>query len=97
MRVRAFTFAARPRTKEASKLPRGDRTGPRGQGQGTGRGTGGGGGGQHCRNWLEQFKQLGEVQVEEVDSKGFKCFEEGGEKLCRVWLKMDQTSLDDLF
>jgi len=55
------------------------------------------GGGQHCRNWLEQFKQLGEVQVEEVDSKGFKCFEEGGEKLCRVWLKMDQTSLDDLF
>jgi len=78
-------------------MPRGDGTGPRGQGQGTGRGTGGGGGGQHCRNWLEQFKQLGGVQVEEVDSKGFKCFEEGGEKLCRVWLKMDQPSLDDLF
>ena len=55
------------------------------------------GGGEHCRHWLEQFKELGEVQVEDVDSRGFKCFEEGGEKLCRVWLKMDETSLDDLF
>jgi len=25
--------------------------------------------------------------VEEVDSKGFKCFEEGGEKLYRIWMK----------
>jgi hypothetical protein len=55
------------------------------------------GGGQHCRNWLEQFKEFREVQVEEVDPRGFKCFEEGGEKLYRVWLKMDQTRLDDLF
>ena len=55
------------------------------------------GGGEHCRHWLEQFKELGEAQVEDVDSRGFKCFEEGGEKLCRVWLKMDETSRDDLF
>lgn len=55
------------------------------------------GGGEHCRHWLEQFKELGEVQVEEVDSIGFKCFEDAGEKLCRVWLKMDGSRLDELF
>ncbi len=55
------------------------------------------GGGEHCKNWLEQFKELGEVQVEEIDSRGFKCFEEAGERLYRVWLKMDQDSLDELF
>lgn len=55
------------------------------------------GGGGHLRNWLEQFKELGDVQVEEVDSRGFKCFEEGGEKLVRVWLKMDEESVDDFF
>jgi len=45
------------------------------------------GGGAHFRNWLEQCRELGEVEVEEVDSKGFKCFEEGGEKLYRIWMK----------
>lgn len=45
------------------------------------------GGGAHFRNWLEQCRELGEVEVEEVDSTGFKCFEEGGEKLYRIWLK----------
>ena len=55
------------------------------------------GGGEHCRNWLEQFKEFGEVRVEEVDCKGFQCFEEGGEKMYRVWLKKAQTTLDDLF
>jgi|GEM_PF-3306093 len=53
-------------------------------------------GGAHFRNWLEQFKQLGEVQVKEVDSIGFRCFEEAGEKLCRIWLKMNQSNWDDL-
>lgn len=53
------------------------------------------GGGEHFRNWLEQFKELGEVQVEEIDSKGFRCFEEAGEPLYRVWLKMDGRRLDD--
>ena len=47
------------------------------------------GGGEHFRNWLEQCRELGEVEVEEVDSKGFKCFEEGGEKLYRIWMKVE--------
>ena len=46
------------------------------------------GGGAHFRNWLEQCRELGEVEVEEVDSAGFKCFEEGGEKLYRIWMKV---------
>lgn len=45
------------------------------------------GGGAHFRNWLEQCRELGEVEVEEVDAKGFKCFEEAGEKLYRIWMK----------
>jgi hypothetical protein len=55
------------------------------------------GGGGHLRNWLEQFKELGDVQVEELDSRGFKCFEESGEKLVRVWLRMDEENKDDFF
>ena len=55
------------------------------------------GGGQHFQNWLEQSKELGEVMIEEVDSTGYKCFEEGGEKLYRIWMKMDETKEDDLF
>jgi hypothetical protein len=45
------------------------------------------GGGAHFQNWLEQCRELGEVEVEEVDSKGFKCFEESGEKMYRIWMK----------
>jgi hypothetical protein len=48
------------------------------------------GGGAHLRNWLSQFVELkGEenVQVEEIDSRGFQCFEESGEKMCRIWMK----------
>jgi hypothetical protein len=45
------------------------------------------GGGAHFRNWLEQCRELGEVEVEEVDSRGFKCFEEAGEKMYRIWMK----------
>jgi len=45
------------------------------------------GGGAHFQNWLEQCRELGEVEVEEVDSKGFKCFEEAGEKMYRIWMK----------
>jgi hypothetical protein len=55
------------------------------------------GGGEHFRNWLDQCKELGEVVVEEVDSRGFKCFEEGGEKLYRIWVKVDETGDNDLF
>lgn len=55
------------------------------------------GGGDHFKNWLAQCRELGEVMVEEVDSKGYKCFEEAGEKLYRIWMKMDVGKEDDLF
>ena len=45
------------------------------------------GGGAHFRNWLEQCRELGEVEVEEIDAKGFKCFEGAGEKMYRIWMK----------
>ncbi|MGM0665643.1 MAG: hypothetical protein ACQET7_15890 [Thermodesulfobacteriota bacterium] len=32
-----------------------------------------------------------------MDSKGFRCLGEAGEKLYRVWLKLDEGGLDDLF
>jgi len=49
------------------------------------------GGGEHFRNWLEQCRELGEVMVEEVDSTGYTCFEQGGETLYRIWMKLDKT------
>ena len=55
------------------------------------------GGGEHFRNWLAQCRELGEVMVEEVDSKGFTCFEESGEKLYRIWVKLDASSDEDGF
>ena len=48
------------------------------------------GGGAHYENWLDQVIEVyGGVNVEseEVDPTGFKCFEEGGEKLYRIWVK----------
>ncbi|MFO7772400.1 MAG: hypothetical protein R6V59_00385 [Dehalococcoidia bacterium] len=46
------------------------------------------GGGAHFRNWLAQYQELGfEIETEEVDSTGFKCFEESGEKMHRIWIK----------
>jgi len=55
------------------------------------------GGGEHFKSWLAQCRELGEVMVEEVDSTGYKCFEEGGEKLFRIWMKMDAEQQDNLF
>ena len=49
------------------------------------------GGGAHLRNWLEQSKEIyGEedIEIEEVKSNGFKCFEEGGERIYRIWAKI---------
>jgi len=54
------------------------------------------GGGEHFENWLAQCRELGEVMVEEVDSTGYKCFEEGGEKLYRIWMKVDIIKEDNL-
>jgi hypothetical protein len=53
------------------------------------------GGGEHFRNWLAQCRELGEVMVEEVDSSGYTCFEESGEKLYRIWVKVKASSDDD--
>jgi len=47
------------------------------------------GGGAHFRNWLEQCRELGDVVVEEIDARGFECFEKSGEKLYRIWVKME--------
>lgn len=55
------------------------------------------GGGEHFKNWLEQCRELGEVMVEEVDSKGYKCFEMAGEKLYRIWVKIEGANEEDLF
>ena len=52
------------------------------------------GGGAHFRNWLNQCLELwGEdnIEVEEIDSRGFQCFEDSGEKMCRIWVKDNQT------
>ncbi|MFB0520423.1 MAG: hypothetical protein ACETWD_03215 [Desulfatiglandales bacterium] len=53
------------------------------------------GGGEHFKNWLTQCRELGEVMVEEVDSTGYKCFEEGSEKLYRIWMKVDKRKEDN--
>ncbi len=48
------------------------------------------GGGAHFRNWLNQFLEVwgeNDVQVEEMDSRGFQCYEESGEKMYRIWVK----------
>ena len=46
------------------------------------------GGGAHFRNWLAQYRELGlEIEVEEIDPTGFRCFEESGEKMYRIWIK----------
>jgi len=50
------------------------------------------GSGAHFRNWLDQCLELwgeGKVEVEEVDSTGFQCFEESGEKMYRIWVRED--------
>jgi hypothetical protein len=49
------------------------------------------GGGEHFKNWLDQCKELGEVMVEEVDSTGYTCFDMAGEKLFRIWMKVNDS------
>ncbi len=55
------------------------------------------GGGAHFRNWLDQTTELcgkENVEVEEIDSRGFKCFEEGEEKMYRIWVKKSAEASD---
>ena len=54
------------------------------------------GGGTHFKNWLDQTIELrGEanVMVEEADATGLKCFEQGGEKMFRIWVREEDPSL----
>ena len=54
------------------------------------------GGGTHFKNWLDQTIELrGEanVVVEEADATGLKCFEQGGEKMYRIWIREGNPSL----
>lgn len=50
------------------------------------------GGGAHFQNWLEQCRELGDVVVEEIDARGWECFERGGERLYRIWIRMEGTA-----
>ena len=53
------------------------------------------GGGSHFNNWLDQVIELrGEdnVEVEETNPSGFKCYEESGEKVYRIWVKEPDLS-----
>jgi len=48
------------------------------------------GGGAHFRNWLSQMEEIygkENIEIEEIDPTGFKCFEENHEKLYRIWVK----------
>ena len=54
------------------------------------------GGGEHFRNWLAQCRELGEVRIEEVDAKRFRCFSESGEKRYRIWMKIGVSREDHL-
>ena len=50
------------------------------------------GGGAHFKNWLEQAQELAEtmgseIEVEEIEVQGLRCYEESGEKMYRIWLK----------
>ncbi len=56
------------------------------------------GGGLHFKNWLDQTTELRgseNVEVEEADPKGLQCYEQGGEKVYRIWVKQS-TATDEL-
>jgi hypothetical protein len=47
-------------------------------------------GGAHFRNWQSQCIEIyGEhnIEIEDIDSTVFKCFEESGDKLYRIWVR----------
>lgn len=53
------------------------------------------GGGPHFRNWLEQTIELcgkENVEVEETDPKGLQCYEQGGEKVYRIWVRSESAA-----
>jgi hypothetical protein len=53
------------------------------------------GGGAHFRNWLSQIEEIygrENIEIEEIDPTGFKCFERSQEKLYRIWVKENAKS-----
>ena len=55
------------------------------------------GGGSHFRNWLQQVIELrGEenVDVEETDATGLRCYELGEEKMYRIWVKESSAPIE---
>jgi hypothetical protein len=46
------------------------------------------GGGGHFENWLAQCREIGEVEVEEIDASMLACYRESGEKLLCIWIKI---------
>jgi len=52
------------------------------------------GGGAHFTNWLSQVEEIygkENIEVEEIDPTGFKCFEGGGEKMYRIWARVNAS------
>jgi hypothetical protein len=46
------------------------------------------GSGAHFKNWLRQCIEIfgkENIEVEEIGSSGLKCFDEGDEKVYRIW------------
>ncbi len=53
------------------------------------------GGGAHAKNWIQQSKEIyGEenLQIEEVESPGPKCYEESSEKQLRIWVRINKAT-----
>ena len=59
------------------------------------------GGGKHFQNWFNQVMELaGEnnVEIEEVSSEDLQCFQQGDEKLYRIWVKAGtMEAYEDIF
>ena len=54
------------------------------------------GGGLHYKNWLSQcieLKGIENVETEVIDAAGFRCYEQSGEKMYRIWVK--DTSIEN--
>jgi len=53
------------------------------------------GAGAHFRNWLSQIEEIygrENIEIEEMDPTGFKCFEESHEKMYRIWVRANAKS-----
>ncbi len=51
------------------------------------------GGGTHFKNWLDQVTEIhGEAntQIEEIQGSVLKCYEQSGEKMYRIWAKVNE-------